>query len=206
LLSLEDISEAAGWRLSGWKAADIEAAESCVAQIVAHGIPIDDSQPEVIEVMASFPRERRDPWSALCAVAVLFAGRRGDKELFFTAGMEVVSAYRQSKKSRPQAPDDLSKLIAARLQEDPSITPRELFAEFSDQATLGSDGTLADYDPESGALVIQPRHDDELLRTVTYIAFLRRFDRIQEKRQQPVDVATPSYASDQSNISSPQES
>lgn len=190
LLSVDDIYDAVEWRLAEWDACDLAAAELRVAQLVALGIPFDDSYPEVIAAMASFPKERRDPWSALCAVAVLDASESGNRDVLFTAGLEVVSAHRQSRKSRPQPPDELSRLIAARLDENIPFTPRQLFAEFSDLAGCDGYEALADFNPDRDALVIQPQCDSELLLEVTYLAFLRRVQRIIEARQQPVDVVT----------------
>ena len=67
-------------------------------------------------------------------MAVLFAKHRRMRELFFTAGTEVMTAYRQAKRAKPGALDELSKLIASHLADDPDVNPDILFNTFADQA------------------------------------------------------------------------
>lgn len=95
----EDIHEAALWRLAGFPAEVIEASTARVAQFVKSGVPLESGQPEVVAAMAALkrPGDRRGEWTALMAVAALYADSQGYTRLFLVAGFEVVASWRNAK-------------------------------------------------------------------------------------------------------------
>ena len=187
LLGKQDILEAVKWRLSGWTPAAIGAGAALISQLIGNCVPLNDAQPDVVAAMASFPRDRRDPWSAFCALAVMCARR--NRELFFTAGMEVMTAYRQAKRAKPGASDELSKLIAARLADDPDVHPDILFNHLADNMWQFTE-TIVDFNPSADVLTIQPQRDNDAWRDVSRPSFVRRVQREKKKaRQHPADVA-----------------
>lgn len=107
----EDILDAAHWRLAGWSTDAVEAATERIAGLVDRKIPLDTAEPQVAESLAHFDHDRRDPWSALCAIAALFADGQGDQRLFLAAGFEVLQAFRQSTRGRRHGADALTQII-----------------------------------------------------------------------------------------------
>ena len=99
LVTDEGIHEACLWRLNGFPADVIEVATQQVAQFVQSGIPLDSDQPEVRAVMEMLrrPNDRRNTWTAFCAIAALYADSQGYARLFILAGFEVITASRNAK-------------------------------------------------------------------------------------------------------------
>lgn len=95
----EDIHSACLWRLAGFPPEVIEAATAAMAQIIAGDIPLESDQPEIAGVMAMLnrPNDRRGEWTALMAVAALYADSQGYARLFLVAGFEVVASWKNAK-------------------------------------------------------------------------------------------------------------
>jgi hypothetical protein len=180
LVQRRDIEEAIRWRLRGLDEDDIAAIAGRLRPLAAD---FTDSRREVAVVLAGLrrPGDRRAPWSLACAVLAEAAASRGDVDGFWSAGLEVLNARRQSlcgrhnhRNVRPA--DSLDRLIVKHLPVVGAATMFDLFAEWAG----GVLATLADYDVGSGELVCQLDPDDETLTNVGRAEFARRVQRCEK--------------------------
>ncbi|MBK8760423.1 MAG: hypothetical protein IPM03_08300 [Sulfuritalea sp.] len=189
LLSELDIEDALRWRFSGLSAAEIAAVAD---QLRPFAEDFRDARPEVAAVLAALrrPSDRRSPWSLACAVLADDAARQGDITGYWAAGIEVVSAFRQSRRgshgNHVQAPteDALDALIKDYLEVDPDYVAGTLFNDFAAMAG-GHHRVLADFDEDGDELVCQLVHDDIRLANVGRDEFARRLQKVRARADQP---------------------
>lgn len=197
LLTAVEVLAAARWRLERWAPERVTVGIGRIGELVAAGVPLDTSQPAVAALLAGIAddTDRRDPWPALAALAVLWADQVGHASMFWRAGFEVVTAYRvgQHRKGCGSAGDALDDLIARYLLALPEITPRALWDQFALEVEdgHGAADVISEFD-DDGRLVFDA-DGTGLLADVTFDAFRRRVQRVRknlpEVRQQPETVA-----------------
>lgn len=176
LLTQSDIEAAVDWRLAGISATEIDAIARALDPFAAD---FREDRPEVAAVLADLrrPGDRRDPWSLACAVLAADAMLRGDAEIFFSAGFEVVGALRQSRRgqhhNRVGRPlDALDTLIAAE-----SMPAARMFAEFASLAEPDHD-VLYGFDEDDSALICRLDPEDVRLTRIGWGEFNRRVERL----------------------------
>lgn len=175
----QDIHEAILWRLGSWSTDAIEAATARIGRLIERGIPIDEDQPEIAKALTRFDRDRRDPWTALCAIAALYADSRGMERLFLVAGFEVLRGYAQSKRGRAHRGDALSDRIRG-LAHRADATAGAIFNALAD--TAGPlDVVIVDYDAAAEVLVYEPKPGARL-KEIDQPTLARRVRRIKNGR------------------------
>ena len=173
LLTDDEILDASFWRLDCWTAEEIDAGCVRLTRLLEMGIPLDSSNAEVAEMMEHLPGDRRSPWSAMLALAVLYADSIDNSRLFMNAGHELMGFYRQSQRARStRSGDPLSLLIAEYLAVIPDIMPHELWNDFTGQAHDGFHEVLADFDGYTLSF-----NNKGVLDYISYSAFARRVQR-----------------------------
>lgn len=185
LLSELDIEDALRWRFSGWSPTEIA---SIALRLRRFAEDFRDSRPEVAAEIANLrrPGDRRSPWSLACAVLADDAARQGDVTGYWAAGIEVVSAFRQSRRgshgNHVQAPteDALDALIKDYLKVDPDYVAGTLFNDFTAMAS-GFHQVLADVDEDGDELVCQLAPDDIRLTNVGRDEFARRLLKVRAR-------------------------
>lgn len=138
LLDRSEIREAALWRLSDWTLQEREEVTAAIQQLLGKGVAMSSEQPEVAWLLASMGRtDRRDPWTALCALLTLVAEVMGDADLYWRAGLGVLEAHRQAlRRSRVGGQDALDRLLSDYLRLHPDTTTRALFKHCQSLAPL----------------------------------------------------------------------
>lgn len=169
LISPDDILAAARHRLRNWSPGQIEAGIAALSsQDGRHG----DRSAWVV------PSDRRDPSSATSALLVLLANARDDAALLFQAGYGVIESYRQAQRATgPRRSDALNELIRQYLDEMSDIGPKELWDDFTGQASDGFSETLADFDEDGQVLSFVPRPGAEM-EDIDFVAFRKRVQRV----------------------------
>lgn len=177
LVQRRDIEEAIRWRLRGLDEDDIAVIAERLHPLAAD---FTDRRREVAAALGWLRRkgDRRAPWSLACAILAEAAALRGDVDGFWSAGLEVLNARRQSHRGQHthrnvRPADSLDRLIAKHLPVVGAATMFDLFAEWAG----GVLATLADYDVDRGELVCQLDPDDETLTNVGRAEFARRVQR-----------------------------
>lgn len=180
LPSDSEIHAAALWRLAEFPQDVIEDGTDSLAQLLEQGIPFDSSAPEVADLLAALkrPGDRRNPWTALMALAVMLADVRGDACLFYRTGAEIVTAWRNSTARTEGTPSrtELSDMMAEFQENMPHATAYECFDRWRKIAETQSHPVLVEYDSERDALAYEDRGE---IRTVTRESFARQFRRVQ---------------------------
>ncbi len=190
----EDIHEAALWRLAEFPAEVIEASTARVAQLIKAGVPLESSQPELTAAMAELkrPGDRRREWTALMAVAALYADSQGFTRLFLVAGFEVVTAWRNAKARavNPQNNSGINAMEAIMTQYHASQPSANADGLFNLLAKLPRQyHAVKDYDPDSDALIYADRGRE---REITRESFARQFRKV--RNGQSYSVAKHSAA------------
>lgn len=185
LATTADILDAARWRLRAWPAARIKAGVALVAGLVARGAAIEEDEPAAADVLDSVA-DGRDPWGAMCALAILHAEAVGDVDLLYQAGFEVMVAHQQARRaSTRHHGDDLDVLILANITEMPDVTPVDLWQAFTEQAGDDCDGTIAEFNAATDTLSYAPR-PGAMLRDIQFVTFRRRVQRLKKYLSQGV--------------------
>lgn len=139
LIGDTEIHDAALWRLDGWTPDEIEAGSAPLATLVSMCPELDASHRSVAKVCQRLqrPGDRRDPWTALCALVCLWAGAHADLGLFHRAGFAVLASRKQAERGHhTPAPDALDELMTAYLQRHPETTAQRLFEHCQSLAPL----------------------------------------------------------------------
>lgn len=130
LIGDDEIHAAALWRLADWSPEEIEAASAPLAGLVQMCPALDSNYRSVRAMLPRLqrPGDRRDPWTALCALVCLWADAHDDRALFYLGGFEVLASYRQATRGRKKpAPDALDELMTSYLRLHPETTAMQLF-------------------------------------------------------------------------------
>lgn len=177
LVQRRDIDEAIRWRLRGLDEDDVAAIARRLRPLAAD---FTDRRREVAAVLAGLRRmgDRRAPWSLACAILAEEAALSGDVDGFWSAGLEVLNAQRQSRRGRHnhrnvRPADNLDRLIAKHLPVVSAATMFDLFAEWAGGMLV----TLADYDTSQEELICQLDPDYETLTNIGRAEFARRLQR-----------------------------
>lgn len=169
LISSDEILDAARHRLRKWSPDEIEDGIAALArQTASHAV-------NALSVMLA---DRRDLFSASCALLVLLANARSDAALLFQAGYGVIESYRQAQRAmRPRRSDALNELIRQYLDEIPDIGPKELWDDFTRQASDGFSDTLVDFNEDDRVLSFVPRTGAKM-EDIDFVAFRKRVQRV----------------------------
>lgn len=178
-----ELYRAVMWRLSGYSDDDIN---SSVAVLHAHlggGGSINEGH-RVIDGLMGLLKcqgDRRDPWTALLAIAYLAAEQADNLRLAYLAGSEVyrsflASAHRENARSAPSLLNlRIEEFIIAR----PGATSRECFeALCKESAEADGDHELWDAAENDGVLGFREHGRDGL--ALGFESFRRRFNRVKK--------------------------
>ena len=183
VVSDADIHEACLWRLADFPDDVIEASTQRVGQLIKIGIPLESSHPEVARAMVTLkrPGDRRNEWTALMAIAALYADSQGHARLFLLSGFEVLKASQQARRGshtnrRRHVADAIDAAITEYLGDFPAATDTEIFDSFAGIA-CSSHPVIVDHDQDKGELVCQLDPNDEKLTNVGRDEFSKRVRR-----------------------------
>lgn len=134
LPTVAEILDAAVWRLADWQPEEIERMRPMLDQvweIFRENIGFSSEDPRIKKILVKLKRnDRRDPWTALCALLVLESDSMGECAGVYRAGMDVLNSCRQaSRGSAKRAEDALDRLILDNLRNNPEIRSSELFEQ-----------------------------------------------------------------------------
>jgi len=184
LLSLGEIEAAISWRLDGIPKAELAVIADLIRPMAGD---FREDRPEVSTMLHDLhrPNDRRSGWSLACAILAADAGCRSDWALFWSAGFEVVSAYRHARRGshsnrRRVQPDALDALIAAHLVDHPEAAASAVFDRFSNLADTWH-SVLIEYDREQDELVCQLDAGSEQLSNVGRTSFAARLERARSR-------------------------
>jgi hypothetical protein len=173
LIGDAEILAAARWRLAACTQAEIEAGRARLAQVIERGTELDGAAVEDLLCCLHRRGDRRDPWTALCAMAVLHANAHGIARLFLRAGFEVVSAWRNSKARKPgMARSPLTLMMIEYQANQPDATAADYFDLLASLA--GMDPVITDYDSAADLLTYM---DGDRLIDIKRDSFARQFRR-----------------------------
>lgn len=185
VVSDADIHEACLWRLAEFPPDVRDASTARVAQLVQSGIPLASDQPEIAAAMSGLkrPGDRRNEWTALMAIAALYADSQGHARLFLLAGFEVLKSRGQARRGshtnrRRHVADALDAAISEYLADLPAATGAEIFDSFADIA-WSSHPVIVEHDHDKGELVCQLDPNDEKLTNVGRDEFSKRVRKLQ---------------------------
>lgn len=169
LIADQDILAAARWRLEGWTAQEVEAATENAARLVANPGAYAPQQ-------FQRPGDRRDPWTAACALMALHAQTTGDRDLFLRAGVEIIQAWRNSMARKPGA---VRSTLAAMMAIFQANQPHAQAGEYFDllASLAGIDPAIADFDQAEQVLTYADR---DRLVDVHRDSFARQFRRVKK--------------------------
>lgn len=137
--TIDDFMDSAIERLSDWPPLLVEHWTEKVGDLISRGIRIAEDQPEVAGVLKMLPRDKRSPWTALCALLALYADSIHNEHVKFQAGLEVWLAKRQAREGGRKF-DALSRAILNHIKNHPNATDEEIFEHFA--AVAGNDKTF----------------------------------------------------------------
>lgn len=173
LIGDAEILAAARWRLATCTPAEIEAGRARLAQMTERGTELDGAAVEDLLGCLHRRGDRRDPWTALCAMVVLHAEAHGLVSLFLRAGFEVVGAWRNSMARRPGvARSILTRMMVEYQANQPDATAADYFDLLASLA--GMDSAIADYDSAADLLTYL---DGDRLIDIKRDSFARQFRR-----------------------------
>lgn len=123
------------------------------------------------------PGDRRDPWTALCALATLWADAHVDLALYHRAGYAVLASYKQALRGNTMpAPDALDELLTSYVRLHPETTAKALFEHCKGLAPVKMVVELAG----SESLTYRVAPTSSGLKTVRWHAFEVRVSRIRK--------------------------
>jgi hypothetical protein len=180
VVSDADIHEACLWRLADFPSDVLDASTLLVGKMIEGEIPLESQRPEVAAAMAALKRrgDRRNEWTALMAIAALYADSQGHARLFLLAGFEVLKASAQARRGshgnrRRHVADALDAAIAEYLGDLPAATASDIFDSFADDA-CASHQVIVEHDRDKGELVCQLDPNDERLTNIGRGEFFKR--------------------------------
>ena len=184
VLTEGDILKAVFWRLGnpGRERArfEIEHVRAFLAERTAETQSIEEDDVAVREVLALLRRtdDRRGVWGLLMALISFLSHKEGDRDLFFRAGMEVVTAYRQANlgASGGRCEDSLTIWIAAFLEDHPEANTAAVI-----DGLIGSvrhDPMIEEFDSSARILTYQPHQGSERLKDIDLKTLARRVQRV----------------------------
>ena len=179
LIGDEEIHTAALWRLADWSPEEIEAASAPLAGLVQMCPALDSNYRSVRAMLPRLqrPGDRRDPWTALCALVCLWADAHDDQALFHRAGFEVLASYRQATRGHKKpAEDAMDELMTSYLRLHPETTAMQLFEHCKSLAVV----RMVVEDAADASLTYRVDPNGSRLKTVKYGAFKVRVSRIRK--------------------------
>lgn len=179
LVADADIHEAALWRLADWEPQEIEQITPALTALVGRDAPLKSDQPDVAKLLSRLERsDRRDPWTALCALLSLWAEATGNANLFWRTGIVVLESFNQAKRRGQTRGDDaLDRLLRDYLRLHPDTTASTLFRHCQSLSLL----KVVIVDAGEDSITYQPRPDSHKDRTVRWHAFEQRVSRVRKK-------------------------
>lgn len=171
LPSEAEVMAAVNERLKFWTDEQIRAGLRLILDLQILGLQI--SEEDAFEL--DQPADRREPWTALCAIAVLHARAAGDVALFWRAGAVVLQSQQASK--RP-ANRQSRNALTANMREFRSFNPMATAAQYVEHALYlarNHDDLFPDADEEAGTITVSYRGDDSTtLRIASLHSMYRR--------------------------------
>lgn len=180
LITEADIRAAIAWRTAGLDPIKLLLFADRVAGF--EDLRADDPAVSalLLHIGLSFPNDRREPWTLLCALAAQEAAKSVRHAVFYSAGMVVVLAAKKTRQPEKRACDALSSLIAGFLGNHPRATPLEIWENFTYVTALHSD-VLSEYDPDADILLYYPDAADQgRWADINYETFARRVRRVRD--------------------------
>lgn len=185
LIDTGEVDRAVAWRLAGWDAPEIAA---CVEAV---GIALEDGEP-LASLLSMVRRDRRTPWTAVCALTVQHARQTGDTALYWRAGAELVFMHRRDLKRGDSPVSTLTAIVARYRHNRPRDTADQCFDHLAQLA--GVDPVLADFDADRDTLVYAARSG--ILIDVSRASFRRQWRRMtQSGREIAMSAASVTVSS-----------
>lgn len=174
LLTNEDICEAIAWRLRGVGDAERELLAALLGPFASD---FREDRPEVAAVLRDLASsDKRGAWSMACAILADRALAHGEVRGAWAAGIEVVTAYRNSLRATgSRCKDALSSLILDYLARHSERSGPEIFDHFCALASPGHE-ILVDFDGTELTYLQNP--PAEALRSIGEHAFCQRVSRL----------------------------
>jgi len=158
-------------RLKFWTDDQVRAGLRLILDLQILGIPIDEEAAFELDQ----PDDRREPWTGLCAVAVLHARAAGDVALFWRAGAVVLQSQQASQ--RP-AERKSRNALTKHMREFRSFNPNATAAQYVEHALYlarNHDDLFPDADEEAGTITVSYRgNDSTTLRIASLHSMYRR--------------------------------
>lgn len=131
-----EILEASVWRLADWSHDETERAQLLVESlwdIFREQGQFSSDDGRILACLASIKRpDRRDPWTALCALLALESDARDYPAGIYRAGLCVLASFKQATRGQvKRAMDTLDGLIMDYLRNNQSAGSGELFSHFA---------------------------------------------------------------------------
>lgn len=179
LISDADLHGAALWRLKDWQPAELQAIYATLGDLISKCPSLDATHPAVASMLAQLhrPGDRRAPWTALCALATLWAADHHDQVLYHRAGFEVLAAYRQAQRGHHiRTMDALDELLTSYLRRHPATSARALFEHCQSLARV----RMVVEDADGASLTYRTDPAGSRLKTLNWRAFEVRVSRIRK--------------------------
>jgi len=190
IVSADDIVKAIAWRVDGLDPQKVASIGERTLEL--QDLCSGDPAVEVLlrDISEAFPKDRREHWVLLCALAARGAVDTKRQDVFWGAGMVVVQALQKNPKSAaPRAVDQLTILLQGFLGRHPATTPTEAWHHCIDIAKLGGDDIIADYDLDKELLAYCPHRGTGHMEDISFVAFERRVGRIKEHQKTDISKA-----------------
>lgn len=179
-----DLHAAIVWRLADWTSETVAAGMAALGAVVDSGHCLDGGDPAMAGALRRLAEmqpaeERRDAWSAACALLALLGEARGDWALHWRAGQVVLRAYQQAARgAKPRRQDALDELLGEYLARHPKATAATLFRHCQSLACA----RLVVIEATADELGYE-RQPGDPLRYVTRRAFEVRVSRVRQRMQ-----------------------
>jgi hypothetical protein len=174
LPSEAEVMGAVNERLKFWTDDQIRAGLRLLLDLQILGIPIDEEAAFELDQ----PADRREPWTALCAIGVLHARAAGDVALFWRAGAVVLGSAARSKSAREPRSGALSELMESFATNHPDAVAQDFCQHVAEIA--GSVWPVCSFDEALEVLEIEDEYGR--IRSLKMDSVRRQFDRFMKRR------------------------
>lgn len=177
LPSEAEVLQAVEERLRHWSDDQIRAGLRSILDLQILGLQIDEEAAYELDQ----PADRREPWTALCAIAVLHAKASGDTVLFWQAGGVVLGSVAKSRSAREPRSGVLTDLMESFVANQPSAAAQDFCQHVA--AIAGSVWPVCSFDEALEVLEIEDEHGR--IRNLKMDSVRRQFDRFMQRRMAP---------------------
>lgn len=178
-----ELYRAVMWRLSGFSDDEVNALVAVLHAHLGGGGWINEDDRVIAGLMECLrrPGNKRDPWTALLAIAYLAAEQADNLRLVYLAGSEVYRSYLAAghRERAKSAPSLLNSRIEEFIAACPEATAFECFESLCQEASAADgDHELWDAAEHDDVLGFRERGQDGL--TLGFDSFRRRFSRVRK--------------------------